>query len=158
MTKPPRRTAEPNSAKLKLVRDLAAIMEETGLVELTLDDETVSVHLSKAAGQMPVSAPQTATPAAPSSTTEPAPTTSTTKDTDNAISSPMVGTAYLAPEPGAPSFVAEGDSVRAGQTLLIIEAMKVMNPITAPGNGTVRRILVENGQPVEYGQPLIVVE
>ena len=76
----------------------------------------------------------------------------------NAIKSPMVGTAYLAPNPEAKNFVAVGDQVSAGDTLLIVEAMKVMNPITAPGAGTVKAILIESGQPVEFDQPLIVVE
>jgi acetyl-CoA carboxylase biotin carboxyl carrier protein len=76
----------------------------------------------------------------------------------SAIKSPMVGTAYLTPEPGAANFVSVGDTVKAGATLLIIEAMKVMNSITAPAAGTVTAILIENGQPVEFDQPLIVVE
>ena len=75
----------------------------------------------------------------------------------NAVKSPMVGTAYLTPEPGAPNFVTVGQTVKAGQTLLIIEAMKVMNTITAPASGTVTAILVENAQPVEYDQPLVVI-
>ena len=75
----------------------------------------------------------------------------------NAIKSPMVGTAYLTPEPGAAPFVTVGQTVKAGQTLLIIEAMKVMNPITAPAAGTVSAILVENAQPVEFDQPLVVI-
>jgi acetyl-CoA carboxylase biotin carboxyl carrier protein len=74
------------------------------------------------------------------------------------VKSPMVGTAYLAPEPGKPNFVAVGDKVTAGQTLLIIEAMKTFNPIKAPKAGTVSQILVENAQPVEFGEPLMVVE
>ncbi|MGC1470894.1 MAG: biotin/lipoyl-containing protein, partial [Sphingorhabdus sp.] len=76
----------------------------------------------------------------------------------NALKSPMVGTAYLTPEPGAPAFVSVGDKVSAGDTLLIVEAMKVMNPITAPNAGTVKAIFVESGQPVEFDQPLMVIE
>ncbi|WP_284278469.1 acetyl-CoA carboxylase biotin carboxyl carrier protein, partial [Sphingobium jiangsuense] len=76
----------------------------------------------------------------------------------NAVKSPMVGTAYLAAEPGAAPFVSVGQTVKAGDTLLIVEAMKVMNPITATSAGTVRQVLVENGQPVEFDQPLVVVE
>ena len=76
----------------------------------------------------------------------------------NALKSPMVGTAYLSPEPGAPAFAAIGDKVSAGDTVLIIEAMKVMNPIIAPNGGTVKAVLVESGQPVEFDQPLIVIE
>jgi acetyl-CoA carboxylase biotin carboxyl carrier protein len=77
---------------------------------------------------------------------------------DNAVKSPMVGTVYLAAEPGAKPFIAVGAQVKAGDTLLIVEAMKVMNPIAAPHGGTVKAILVENGQPVEFDQPLVVVE
>ncbi len=75
-----------------------------------------------------------------------------------AVTSPMVGTAYLSPEPGAPAFVRTGDKVKEGQTLLIVEAMKVMNPIRSPRAGTVARIIVQNGAPVEYGEALIVIE
>ena len=96
-----------------------------------------------------VAAPVAEAPAAPA-----APAARPAGDT---VKSPMVGTAYLTPEPDAPNFVKVGDSVKAGQTLLIVEAMKVMNPITAPTAGTVQAILIENGQPVEYDQPLIVV-
>ncbi|MFT3977911.1 MAG: acetyl-CoA carboxylase, biotin carboxyl carrier protein, partial [Sphingomonas bacterium] len=76
----------------------------------------------------------------------------------NAVRSPMVGTVYLAAEPGAAPFIAVGKQVKAGETLLIVEAMKVMNPITAPAGGIVKAVLVENGQPVEFDQPLVVVE
>ncbi len=86
-----------------------------------------------------------------------APAAEAKPDTANAVKSPMVGTAYLTPEPGAANFVAVGDKVRKGDTLLIVEAMKVMNPITAPAEGTVAAILIDNGAPVEFGQPLIVV-
>ena len=81
-----------------------------------------------------------------------------TVSTANAVKSPMVGTCYLSAEPGAKPFVSVGTSVAAGDTLLIVEAMKVMNPITAPSAGVVRQILIENGQPVEFDQPLVVVE
>ena len=77
---------------------------------------------------------------------------------ENAVKSPMVGTAYLAAEPGAKPFIAVGSQVKAGDTLVIVEAMKVMNPIAAPHGGTVKAILIENGQPVEFDQPLVVVE
>ena len=102
----------------------------------------------------PVQAPVAVAPAA-----APAPTAEAVAAADNAnaVKSPMVGTCYLSPEPDAPNFVKVGDSVKAGQTLLIVEAMKVMNPITAPTAGTIKAILVESGQPVEYDQPLILV-
>ena len=74
------------------------------------------------------------------------------------MTSPMVGTAYVAPEPDAPSFIEVGDTVKKGQTILIVEAMKVMNPITAPADGTVKQIMVTNGQPVEFGEVLVVIE
>jgi acetyl-CoA carboxylase biotin carboxyl carrier protein len=105
------------------------------------------------AAHAPIAAPAP-TAAAPA----PAPEATADADLENAINSPMVGRAYLAPEPGAAVFVKEGDSVKAGQTLLIIEAMKVMNPITAPNAGVVRRILIEDGQPIEFGEPLIIIE
>ena len=147
--------------KTKLVRELAQIMKDTGLVEIDFEDENVSVHLSKTgsvshapmmAAPAPVAAPAPAATASAS-----APEAPVDSDLDHAVNSPMVGRAYLAPEPGAAMFVKEGDNVKAGQTLLIIEAMKVMNPITAPKAGVVSRILIEDGQPVEFGEPLIVI-
>jgi len=92
-------------------------------------------------------APVTAAPAAPAPAAVPV----------DAVKSPMVGTAYLAPEPGAPNFVEVGAAVKAGQTLLIVEAMKVLNPIVAPKAGTITAVLIENGQPVEFDQPLFVI-
>jgi acetyl-CoA carboxylase biotin carboxyl carrier protein len=100
----------------------------------------------------PSALPAAPAPAAPAAAAPPQ------VDNSNAIRSPMVGTAYLAPEPSAPNFVSVGDKVAAGATLLIIEAMKVMNPITAPHAGTVRAVLITNGQPVEFDQPLVVIE
>ena len=148
-----------------LVRELADILDDSGLVELEYATDDVEIRLSKVSSQVaaapvmaaaPVAAapaPQAAAPAA-----APADTSSSDADHAGAMKSPMVGTAYLAPEPGADDFVKVGDSVKSGQTLLIIEAMKVMNPITATESGTVKSILVDNAQPVEYGQPLIVIE
>jgi acetyl-CoA carboxylase biotin carboxyl carrier protein len=97
------------------------------------------------AAPAPAAAAPAATPAAPAA------------DHANAVKSPMVGTCYLAPEPGAANFIAVGKSVKEGDTLLIVEAMKVMNPITAPKSGTVTAILVDNAQPVEFDQPLVVI-
>jgi acetyl-CoA carboxylase biotin carboxyl carrier protein len=162
MAKTPRKSSDEIANKVHLIRELAQIMEETGLVEVDFEDDKVSVHLSKAgsvshapmmAAHAPIAAPAP-TAAAPA----PAPEATADADLENAINSPMVGRAYLAPEPGAAVFVKEGDSVKAGQTLLIIEAMKVMNPITAPNAGVVRRILIEDGQPIEFGEPLIIIE
>ena len=166
MSKTSKKSPDAIEEKISLVRELAQIMEDKGLVEIELEDDSVSVHLSKTGSVAPMSAPMMAP--AVSAPVPPAPiapavdqTTASSADKvapDNAITSPMVGTVYLAPEPGAAVFVKVGDTVKAGQTLLIIEAMKVMNPITATSAGTVRQILVDDTQPVEFGEPLIVIE
>lgn len=165
MAKTPRKSSDEIVNKVHLIRELAQIMEETGLVEVDFEDEEVSVHLSKTgsvshapimASHAPIAA--AAAPAPTAAAPAPAPEATADADLENAINSPMVGRAYLAPEPGAAVFVKEGDNVKAGQTLLIIEAMKVMNPITAPNAGVVRRILIEDGQPIEFGEPLIIIE
>lgn len=152
--------AEPKG--VQLVQELTDIMQDAGLVEIEYNTDEVSIRLSRA-----MAAPVAAAPIAPPATApaQPAPSTETapadeeiTSNHPGAVSSPMVGTVYLAAEPGAPNFVSEGDKVKAGQTLVIVEAMKVMNPITAPKSGTVSRILVGNAQPVEYGEVLIVIE
>ena len=144
----------------KLVRQLAELLSETGLTEIEVEDGDRKIKVSRgvAAPVHAVAVPAaigagSPAPAAPpaSAVAEPVP------DTNNAIRSPMVGTAYLHPEPGADPFVKVGDTVKAGDTLLIVEAMKVMNPIAAASAGTVKQILVENAQPVEYDQPLVVI-
>ena len=160
MSKTPKQAPNATEEKIRLVRELAQVMEDNGLVEIDLEDESVSVHLSKTSSMMPTQMPmqmpaQMPAPAASASpTTESAPASAP----EHAMTSPMVGTVYLAPEPGAAVFVKTGDTVKSGQTLLIIEAMKVMNPITATTAGVVRQILVDDGQPVEFGEPLIVIE
>ena len=141
-----------------LVRELAELLAETGLSEIEVEDGTRKIRVARTLTAAPValaapvaaSAPAAAAPVAAA----PAPAAETHA---NAVRSPMVGTVYLTPEPGAPHFIAVGQSVKAGQTLLIIEAMKVMNTITAPTAGTVTAILVENAQPVEFDQPLVVI-
>ena len=144
---------------VQLVRELTDILEDAGLVELEYNTENVSIRLSRAAAMAapvaaaPVAAAPAAAPAAPGAAPAEAEI-----DLTNAITSPMVGTVYLSPEPGADAFIGEGDSVKAGQTLLIVEAMKVMNPITAPKAGTVRSILVGDAQPVEFGEPLVIID
>ena len=143
-----------------LVRELAEMLGETGLTEIEVEDGERKIRVSRgggiamAAAPAPMAAPAPAAPAAAA----PVPEASAPEaDVAGAIKSPMVGTVYLAPEPGAADFVKVGDSVKEGQTLLIVEAMKVMNPITADKAGTVKAILVENAQPVEFDQPLVVV-
>jgi acetyl-CoA carboxylase biotin carboxyl carrier protein len=145
----------------KLVRQLADVLAETGLTEIEVEEEGRRIRVARQAAPAPahvVSAPAVhAAPAAPPPAAAEGPAASAAPDTANAIKSPMVGTCYLTPEPGADNFVKVGDKVNAGDTLLIIEAMKVMNPITATAAGTVKAILVDNAQPVEFDQPLAVV-
>ena len=143
---------------IELVRQLAAVLDETQLTEIEVEDGERRVRVARtvtAAPAVQYAAPAAAPApvAAPAAAEAPAPAAAV-----NAVKSPMVGTAYLKPNPEAKVFVAVGDKVSAGDTLLIIEAMKVMNPIQAPAAGTVKAVLVENGQPVEFDQPLVVVE
>jgi acetyl-CoA carboxylase biotin carboxyl carrier protein len=139
-----------------LVRTLAELLTETGLteVEITDGDRTIRVarqgHLSAAS--------ETPTDQAMASEAEVRPDLAAGPNHPGALTSPMVGTVFVAPQPGADPFVQAGDHVDEGQTLLIIEAMKVMNPIPASRSGTVRSILVEDGQPVEFGEALLVIE
>lgn len=141
-----------------LVRELAAMLNDTGLSEIEVEDGERKIRVSRT--MTAVAAPFAAAPAqtaAPASTAaahaaEAAPATAA-----NALKSPMVGTAYLTPDPDAAPFVTVGQQVTAGDTVLIIEAMKVMNPIVATTSGTVKEIYVESGQPVEFDQPLMVI-
>lgn len=142
----------------KLVRELAELLNETGLTEIEVEDNDRKIRVARggtvamaAPMAAPVAAPAAA-PAAAAPAAEPA-----AEAHADALKSPMVGTAYLAPEPGAANFVKVGDNVKQGDTLLIVEAMKVMNPITANKAGTIKAILIENGQPVEFDQPLVVI-
>jgi acetyl-CoA carboxylase biotin carboxyl carrier protein len=143
---------------IDLVRQLAAVLDDTQLTEIEVQDGERRVRVARtvtAAPAMVAAAPAAAAPvAAPAA----APAEAAPAPAANAVKSPMVGTGYLLPETGAKPFVAVGQKVAAGDTLLIIEAMKVMNPIHAPTAGTVTAILIENGQPVEFDQPLVVVE
>jgi acetyl-CoA carboxylase biotin carboxyl carrier protein len=147
------------SKETALVRELVDILDDAGLVELEYATGEVEIRLSRAAGGIPAAAmaPQAPAPAPAAAETSSA-GVAPAADHPGAVKAPMVGTAYLAPEPGASDFIKTGDSVKSGQTLLIIEAMKVMNPITAPSSGVVKSILVSNGQPVEYGEALVVIE
>lgn len=156
MSKTPKQAQNATEEKIRLVRELAQVMEDNGLVEIDLEDESLSVHLSKTGSMMPMQMP--AQMPAPAASASPTTVSVPASAPEHAMTSPMVGTVYLAPEPGAAVFVKTGDTVKSGQTLLIIEAMKVMNPITATTAGVVRQILVDDGQPVEFGEPLIVIE
>ena len=145
-----------------LVRELAEMLADTGLTEIEVEDGERKIRVSRGVAAAAVAAPAAvvaAAPAAPPAAAAPAPAAEAAPSADltNAVKSPMVGTAYLSAEPGSAAFVNVGDTVKAGDTLVIVEAMKVMNPITAPAAGTVKAILVENAQPVEYDQPLVVI-
>jgi acetyl-CoA carboxylase, biotin carboxyl carrier protein len=147
---------------VKLVRELAKMLDATNLTEIEVEDGDRKIRVArKPAAQnatyAPMAAPQPAAPAPVATAPAASAPAVAAGPAAGTIKSPMVGTCYLTPEPDAPAFVKVGDAVKPGQTLLIVEAMKVMNPITAPTAGTVQAVLVENGQPVEYDQPLIVV-
>jgi len=161
--KPAAKTAAASN-EASFVKELADILDQTGLAELEYETDTVAIRLSRVAATAPVAAaaPVVAAPvdaAAPVAIAEalmemPA----NPADHPGAVKSPMVGTVYTAPEPDAPAFITEGATVTAGQTLFIVEAMKVMNPITAPKAGTVVKIFVQNAQPIEFGEALVIVE
>lgn len=145
----------------EFVRTMAKLLEESGLTEMEYSEGERRIRLSRAAPQVPMGyAPAAFAPApvAAAPVAVAAPDAIAPAQHPGAVKSPMVGTAYLASEPSAPPFVKEGDVVKAGQTIMIIEAMKVMNPIKAPKGGTVSQILVANAQPVEFGQPLLIIE
>ncbi|WP_394015174.1 acetyl-CoA carboxylase biotin carboxyl carrier protein [Roseixanthobacter pseudopolyaromaticivorans] len=146
-----------------LVREIAKLLSETDLTEIEVEQDALRIRVVRTPAAVTIAAPAANyAPAhvAPAAATEAAPLPAATDFSKHpgVLSSPMVGTAYRASEPGAPAFVELGAVVKEGQTVLIIEAMKTMNAIPAPHAGTVTRILVENGQPVEYGEPLIVIE
>jgi acetyl-CoA carboxylase biotin carboxyl carrier protein len=145
-----------------LIRELAGLLEETGLTEIEIELEGRRFRVAR--GVNLTTTLTTTADGAPVETRErrdPKPRGSQTEEVavhPGSVTSPMVGTAYRSPEPGSPPFVEIGSRVAAGQTLLIIEAMKTMNQIPSPKAGTVIAILIEDGQPVEYGEPLVVVE
>ena len=145
-----------------LVKALADILDEAGLAELEYETADLSVRLSRVAGTAPVAAVAPVATPTVAPTAMPAPAAASPAEDmashPGALTSPMVGTVYVAPEPDAPAFVAVGDTVKKGQTVLIVEAMKVMNPITAPTDGKIAQIMVQNGQPVEFGEVLVVIE
>lgn len=140
-----------------LIRDLANILNETDLTEIEVEQDELRIRVSRAGTPQYVSAPVPS--AAPAAVATAAPAAApAARDNKNAVTAPMVGTAYLAPAPGARPFVEVGSTVQEGQTILIIEAMKTMNQISAPRSGKVTEILVADAAPVEYGEPLIVIE
>ncbi|WP_444454804.1 acetyl-CoA carboxylase biotin carboxyl carrier protein [Rhodobacter capsulatus] len=165
-------TKQSHENDVAFIQALAELLNKNDLTEIAVvreygEDDSLEVRVVKQATVVAAPAPVYAAPAmaapvaaAPVAAAAPA-TAAADADPANhpgAVTSPMVGTAYLAPEPGASAFVKVGDTVKEGQTLLIVEAMKTMNHIPAPKSGTVKRILVDDGSPVEYGAPLMIVE
>lgn len=138
-----------------IIRDLAALLNEADLSEIEVQDGDKKIRVARS-----VTITETAVPVAAAAPIAAAPAAEpvAAKDHPGTVPSPMVGTVYLAPDPDTADFISVGDKVAAGQTLLIIEAMKVMNQIHAPQAGTVKSILVENSQPVEFGDPLVIIE
>jgi acetyl-CoA carboxylase biotin carboxyl carrier protein len=156
MAKAPEKPKKP-AVDQDMIRELSALLDETGLTEIEIEQDGQRVRVARNAGRgLPAHI------AAP--TAAPAPVAmSTPKPTDPAkhpgvVTSPMVGTAYAAAEPGGKPFIEVGSKVKAGDTLMIVEAMKTMNQIPAPRAGTVIQILFEDGQPVEFGEPLVIIE
>lgn len=151
--------SEGGSGEHQLIRDLAELLNETGLSEIEIEKSGLKVRVARTLSVVAAAPAAMAASAAVSG--GPAPAAAAAGDPGKhpgAVKSPMVGTAYRAPDPSAPVFVEIGSKVSAGDTLLIIEAMKTMNQIPAPKSGTVTAILFENGQPVEFGEPLVIIE
>ena len=151
------------SAESQMIRELAELLNDTGLTEIEIEKSGLKIRVAKkisinAAPLQAFAAP--AAPAAPAAADAPKQATGPgdLSKHPGAVKSPMVGTAYRSPEPSAPTFCEVGSKVNQGDTILIIEAMKTMNQIPAPRSGTVKAILFENAQPVEYGEPLIIIE
>lgn len=143
----------------EMIRTLAGILDETGLSEIEYESQGHRLRVSRGGLTQSV----IAAPAPVAAAAEPAPAAAAVagagdKPPAGAVNSPMVGTAYLAAEPGAPAFIKVGDMVAEGQTLLIIEAMKVMNELKSPRSGKITQIMVSDGQPVEFGEPLLTIE
>ena len=138
-----------------LIRELADLLKETDLSEIEIETDDLKLRVARQAAHV-VSVPAAAAPA-PAAAAAPS-TPAEAAAHPGAVPSPMVGTVYLASEPGAAPFINVGSQVTQGQTILIVEAMKTMNQIPAPRSGTVKQILVEDGQPVEFGEPLIIIE
>jgi acetyl-CoA carboxylase biotin carboxyl carrier protein len=140
----------------ELIRELAELLNETGLSEIEIEHDDARIRVARTLQAAPMAMPVGVAPAA--AATGPAAAPAVAADHPGTVPSPMVGTAYLAAEPGSKPYVDVGDTVREGQTLLIVEAMKTMNQIPSTRSGKVTQIMVEDGQPVEYGEPLMIIE
>jgi len=152
-------TSKNSTIDQDLIRQLALLLTETDLTEIEVEHEDLRIRVARNITVAPA-AYQVAAPmaAAAAPTAAAAPVEVSLAGHPGIVPSPMVGTAYRSPEPGAKTFIEIGDTVREGQTLLIVEAMKTMNQIPAPRSGVVKAIMVEDGQPVEYGEPLLIIE
>jgi acetyl-CoA carboxylase biotin carboxyl carrier protein len=165
MAREPQDKASPSKTdERELIRDLAVLLDESNLTEIEVERSGLRVRIARnitVAASVPMAA-VAAAPAAPAAASTPvAPAAAPVIDVakhPGMVPSPMVGTAYLASEPGAKPFIDVGTKVKAGDTLLIVEAMKTMNQIPSPRTGTVTQILVEDGQPIEFGEPLVIIE
>ena len=157
MANTPKASVDPIDSRL--VRKLADILTETGLSEIEIEHGGLKIRVAKQLTSAPAvhyAAPASAAAPAPTAALAPAAAPAAAKG--DAVKSPMVGTVYVQPNPGSPAFVNVGDTVEAGQTLFIIEAMKTMNPVPAPRAGRIVEILVQDAQPVEFGEPLAIIE
>jgi acetyl-CoA carboxylase biotin carboxyl carrier protein len=150
---------EPMRIDTKLVRELAALLDSSNLTEIEVEDGGRRIKVCRAApgGAVHQAPVYHAAPAAPAAEPGAAAPAADDEPAGTVVKSPMVGTAFLSPEPGAKPFASVGDKVKAGDTLLIIESMKVMNPIIAPSAGTIRKLYVSDAQPVEFDQPLAII-
>ncbi len=142
----------------ELIRELAALLKETELSEIEIETDNLKLRVARHLQSASVSVAPAAAPAPAAAAPAAAPAPADMASHPGAVPSPMVGTAYLAPEPGAAPYISVGSTVKEGQTVLIVEAMKTMNHIPATRSGTVKEILVEDGQPVEFGEPLLIIE
>ena len=142
----------------ELVRTLAALLDETNLTEIEYGVGDVKIRVARTAAPVTVHHGAAAAYSGGLPSAQPAQSADADADHPGAVTSPMVGVAYMSPEPGATKFINPGDMVTEGQTVMLIEAMKTFNPIRAPRGGKVTRILVTDGQPVEFGEPLMIIE
>ncbi len=152
------KTVEPMRVDTDLIRQLADLLSEHDLSEIEVGDGDRHIVVKRKISAAPAHYAAPPAPAAPAAAPLPAPAETPAPSSAGAVKSPMVGTVFLSAEPGAAPFIAAGSQVEAGETLLIIEAMKVMNPIAAPKAGVVRQICVEDAQPVEFDQALVIID
>ncbi|MEM8743849.1 MAG: acetyl-CoA carboxylase biotin carboxyl carrier protein [Pseudomonadota bacterium] len=158
-----KKTDKTSAVDADVIRDLADLLSETGLTEIEIEHKDLRVRVARAAPGVvanvaPTPAPAAAPPPSPAPAQGESGGDTSLASHPGTVISPMVGTAYRAPEPGAPPFIEVGSTVTEGQTVMIVEAMKTMNHIPSPRSGKVTQILAEDGQPVEFGEPLVVIE